>query len=157
MGETIFREKSMERVSSPEQLNDYIRVTNPGVWITLAAAIVLLAGFLIWGAAGTLETGVDTVAVSDSGGAVCYVREADISRIAEGSTVRIDGGEYTVASVSREPAAVDADFSDYVLHVGGLEAGEWVYAVTLSGALPEGVYEAYVVTDSVSPITFLLN
>ncbi len=27
----IFREKSLERVSSPEELNDYIRVTTPSV------------------------------------------------------------------------------------------------------------------------------
>ncbi len=45
---SIFREKSMERVSSPEQLNDYIKVTNPGIWLTLAAVIVLLIGFIVW-------------------------------------------------------------------------------------------------------------
>ncbi len=44
----IFREKSMERVSSPEALNDYIRVTTPSVWIVLAAAVLLLVGMLCW-------------------------------------------------------------------------------------------------------------
>lgn len=32
----LFREKSVEAVSSPESLNDYLRVTSPGVWILLA-------------------------------------------------------------------------------------------------------------------------
>ena len=45
---TIFREKSMDRVTSPEALNDYIRVTTPSVWIILAALITLLAGMIIW-------------------------------------------------------------------------------------------------------------
>ena len=27
----IFREKTIERISSPEQLTDYLRVTNPGI------------------------------------------------------------------------------------------------------------------------------
>ena len=42
----LFRKKSMDRVSSPEQLNDYIRVTSPGLWLVLAAVVILLAGML---------------------------------------------------------------------------------------------------------------
>ena len=55
-GSSIFREKSMERVSSPEALNDYIRVTTPSVWIVLIALAVLLAGMLAWSIFGTVET-----------------------------------------------------------------------------------------------------
>ena len=44
----LFRQKSMDRVSSPEQLNDYIRVTTPSVWLALAAVLVLLAGMIAW-------------------------------------------------------------------------------------------------------------
>ena len=44
----IFREKSVERISSPEQLNDYIRVTRPGIWLILAAVTLLLVGMLIF-------------------------------------------------------------------------------------------------------------
>ena len=52
---SVFREKSMERVSSPEQLNDYIRVTTPSVWIVLVALVVLLAGILAWSIFGRVE------------------------------------------------------------------------------------------------------
>ena len=45
---SIFREKSISRVSSPEQLNDYIRVTTPSVWIVLLAIVLLLVGMLAW-------------------------------------------------------------------------------------------------------------
>ena len=62
MNNSIFRQKSMDRVSSPEQLNDYIKVTNPGIWVVLAAVIVLLLGFIVWGAVGTLETRVNVAA-----------------------------------------------------------------------------------------------
>ena len=30
-------------ISSPEQLNDYIRVTRPSVWLVLLALVILLA------------------------------------------------------------------------------------------------------------------
>ena len=43
MDQNIFRKASMEKISSPEQLNDYIRISRPGIWIALAAAFVLLS------------------------------------------------------------------------------------------------------------------
>ncbi len=55
MANQVFREKSMERVASPEQLNDYIRVTSPSVWIVLAALLVLLLGILVWAVFGEME------------------------------------------------------------------------------------------------------
>ncbi len=51
----IFRQKSLERVSSPEQLNDYIRVTRPSIWLVLAALMILLLGILAWSVFGTVE------------------------------------------------------------------------------------------------------
>ncbi|MBQ6441596.1 MAG: hypothetical protein IJJ13_03260 [Lachnospiraceae bacterium] len=52
--ESVFREKSLERISEPEQLHDYIRVTSPGVWLVLLAVIVLLCGVVVWGIFGKL-------------------------------------------------------------------------------------------------------
>ena len=51
----LFREKSMERVSSPEELNDYIKVTTPSVWLVLIIAVLLLVGALVWGTLGTVD------------------------------------------------------------------------------------------------------
>ena len=52
---SIFREKSLERVSSPEKLNDYIKVSNPSIWLVLAAIIILLIGATIYAIFGTVE------------------------------------------------------------------------------------------------------
>lgn len=60
---SIFRKKSLDKVSSPEQLNDYIRVTNPSVWLVLLAIILLLVGMLAWSILGTVE-GVDADGVA---------------------------------------------------------------------------------------------
>ena len=48
MARKIYREKSLERISSPEQLNDYLKVTKPAVWLVLTAVVVLLVGMIIW-------------------------------------------------------------------------------------------------------------
>lgn len=159
MEKQIFRKKSVERVSSPEQLSDYIRVSNPSVWMTLAALIVLLAGVCVWGVLGKLETKVSAAALSEGGSIVCYVKEADAVNVESGMTVRIGGNEFTVKSVSSSPVAVEqgGKFSEYLLYVGGLQVGEWVYEVVLNGELADGVYAAEIVVDSVSPLSFVFN
>lgn len=64
MDNKLFRKNSLERVSSPEQLNDYVKVSSPGIWIILAAVIVLLIGACVWGIWGRLETTVPAVVIS---------------------------------------------------------------------------------------------
>lgn len=65
-GRSIFRKKSLERVTSPEQLNDYIKVTTPSVWIILAATLILIVGTLVWAVFGKIrvntESGIKEVA-----------------------------------------------------------------------------------------------
>ena len=52
---SVYRKKSLEQINSPEQLDDYIRVTTPSVWIVLLALVVLLVGILAWSILGTIE------------------------------------------------------------------------------------------------------
>lgn len=157
MEKEIFRKKSLERVSSPEQLNDYIRVSNPSVWIVLIAVIVLLAGVCVWGVFGKLETRLSVAAVAEEGELVCYVREAEISKVETGIEVSTGGKTFSVEEIAGQPIIVDATFGEYFLHVGGLQVGEWVYVVKLDGSLADGIYAAEIVVDSVSPMSFVLN
>ena len=54
--EALFREKSMERITSPEQMREHLRVTNPRLWMLLGAIILLLAGFIIFAAVSRMES-----------------------------------------------------------------------------------------------------
>ena len=56
MDQKLYREKSLDRISSPEQLNDYLHVTNASVWVILAAVVILLIGMLIWSSVTTIES-----------------------------------------------------------------------------------------------------
>ena len=157
MNQQLFRKKSVDKVSSPEQLNEYIRVANPGVWMVLAAIVILLAGVVVWGFIGHLDTTLTTAVVCENGEAVIYVKEADAEKIAVGMTVRVDDKEYTVSEISAEPKRVDDTMSEYTIHASGLTAGEWVYAVSLNGDIADGVHKAEIVIESISPISFILN
>lgn len=108
MENSIFRKKSLERIASPEQLNDYIKVTNPSVWILLGSIIVLLLGVVIWAVFGQLATTVSAVVLVEDGIATCYVREADAASVAPGDAVYIGGETYALESVSAEPVQASA-------------------------------------------------
>ena len=96
----VFRQTSMDRIQSPEQLNDYLRVTNPTVWVLLAAVIVLLAGMLVWGAftyigsfaegSGRVENGVMTIVFED---------DSMAKNVAAGMTAAVGDTKATISSV----------------------------------------------------------
>ena len=157
MNDQLFRKKSVDKVSSPEQLNEYIRVTNPGVWMVLAAIVILLAGVVVWGFIGHLDTTLSTAVVCENGEAVVYVKEADIEKIDVGMTVRVDDKEYTVSEIPTQPKRVDDTMSEYAVYASGLTSGEWVYAVKVNGDFADGVQKAEIVVESISPISFILN
>ena len=55
MNESIFRQKSLERISSPEEIDNYIRVTRPSLWLALGVIILLLAALILWSVTARIE------------------------------------------------------------------------------------------------------
>ena len=131
MNQQLFRKSSIDRVSSPEQLNDYIRVTSPGVWLVLAAVIVLLMGACVWGIFGRLETKI-TVPVQVAGGEARLVLEAG-QQVDPDAPVVIGGRKFSLGTA------------------------EGVGAYSISVDLPDGEYQAEIVTESVAPMSFVFN
>ena len=62
----LYREKSLNRVAQPEDLNDYIRVTTPSVWVVLIAIILILAAVLGWMIFGTVDVHEDDGSVTET-------------------------------------------------------------------------------------------
>jgi HlyD family secretion protein len=52
----IFRKVTLERLSSPEQLDQLLEVTTPRGWLALLALGALLAAGLVWGLLGSIPT-----------------------------------------------------------------------------------------------------
>lgn len=159
MNEKLFRKKSLERVSSPEQLNDYIKVSNPGIWLSLAAIVVLLVGVCVWAVFGRLESTLQVAAVKSDGRIVCFVKEDDIDKVNNGMTVRIGDDTCKIVGIEREPVPVDESFKEYGKHVGGLTDGEWVYVVYTDwdGGDEGDVFSADIIIKSVKPASFVFN
>ncbi len=53
---SVFRKVALERLSSPEQLDQLLSVTRPGGWLALGSLGALLLAAVVWGFAGTIPT-----------------------------------------------------------------------------------------------------
>jgi hypothetical protein len=158
MNKKIFRETSLKRVNSPEQLNDYIKVAKPSIWIMLGAIVCLLIGIVVWGVFGVIETKVDTGAVVSDGQTVCYVSTADASKIVKGMTVVVNNETGKVESVATAPTQIGKEFNSSLLYLVGLKTGDFCYAVKLNvSGLKDGTYKASITTERISPISFITN
>lgn len=159
MNNKLFRDKSIERVSSPEQLNDYIRVTGPCIWLVLLGIIVVLAGVIVWGVFGNLETYVTVAAITEEDSIICYVKADNIDDINKEMTVKINNTDFAIQDIANQPIQVDGEFPEYLRFVGDLSKGEWVYEVRLSGSLGDSgsIYTADIVVEVISPIHFITN
>ena len=153
----LFREKNMEQIESPESLDDYLQVTSPGVWIVLATIVVFLVGACIWGIFGHIDSTVKAAVIADGGETVCLVPESALSNAVENRTVKIDNREYELSPESLEPQVVSEDTNIYWILAGNLSIGDIVYQIPVSESMEEGVYSGTIVTETLSPMSLLLN
>ena len=159
MDNQLFRKKSMERISSPEELHDYMRVTSPRLWMILSAIVILLAGFIVYASTTTLENTMSIKVLLESydasedskkeGGAekLTFVSSnlplSQKDRISTGMEVRLmnERGRISWLSVSEE---------DSTVFVAMEMEHEYI-------PMPDGEYDATLVLESTTPISFLWN
>ena len=159
MENQLFRQKSLDHISSPEQLHDYMRVTSPRLWMILVAIVILLVGFIVYASTANMESTMNiTVQVEsydlteeeqkESGvpkktfvGCMLPVSAQDTVKI--GMEVRI-GKEigkvsWIVTAANTEELSVMIEMEhDYI-------------------PLPDGEYTAELVLEKTTPISFLWN
>jgi hypothetical protein len=94
MEESIFRKSSLEKISSPEQLNDYMKVTSGGVWLLLLGLFALLLAAGVWAFTGTIPDTVQLKGVAydewgDTDVIYAYAPLAVSMRLTEGMNVQV--------------------------------------------------------------------
>ena len=154
MERSLYRKKNLDRISSPEELHDYMRVTGPRLWMLLSAFIVLLAGFVIYASTATMENTmtvsvkVEAVDITYEDGTEYHSKAvyaetplSEIGMLKPGMRMRLAGEEGTINSFYTTGDTLGILFDMDNEHF----------------SLPNGTYEAEIVLESVTPISFLLN
>lgn len=158
MDKGIFREKSIQRVSSPEQLDRYVKSGSRGYLVLLVAIIVLLVGTLVWASVGRLETRTETACAVQNGTLYCLLNETDGERInAELAVIRIQDTEYGDLTVEG-PMLIGATGTDSRLFKSvDMDEEDWCYRITCPAELEDDIYRCVAVLDTVSPLTLIFN
>ena len=138
MEQSLFRKESLRRVSSPEQLNEYMHVTSPAGKVILGAAVLLIAGLLIWLSVTSVESFAAGRAEVHRGVLTLTFDDAEkAGNVEVGMEVRVGDTRMPVTSVGQ-----DSDGS--------------VFAAA-DTKLPDGSYEARVAYKSTQLIKLLFN
>ena len=156
--QSLFREKNLERLENPEKLNDYLRVTSPGVWLVLGTVIVLLIGVCIWAVLGRIDATVPAAVVTENGESICLVPEDALDGVIKNRTVTIDGTDYELQPSTLEPQVISEDTNIYTILAGQLSVGDIVYPIELTEPLGEdGIVTGELVTETLSPASLFFN
>ena len=138
MDQPLFREKSMERISSPEQLNDYLRVTAPAVWAAMLAVVLLLTCLVIWSSVTAVESFAAGEAQAENGVlAITFDDDSKAAHVKPGMEVRVGALMTTILSV------------------GETDDGGIIAVAKL--AIPDGTYPAKVGYDRMQIISLVFN
>ena len=150
----LFRRKSLEKITSQEEMHDYLRITSPRLWMILGAILLLLAGFAAYGATATMES---TMPI-----------QVEVESFAMLPEYQKEGNEQISLVSSRLPAsAADTVSSGMRVRVGEYEGtvsfvAEDEDAISLliemdDGYIPlsNGTYDAVLVLESTAPISLL--
>ena len=157
----LFRDKSMEAIESPESMNDYLQVTSPGIWLVLAAIIAILIGAILWSIFGRINTKVNVAVVSKDGSQICYVPYDKLQSVISAGVVDVEGQMYPLTidagSETTNTIIISESTNPYVRVAGDLQIGDIAVAVPVDSDLANGVYTGHVITESLQPISLLIQ
>ena len=161
---SIFNKKASEKLRSPDDLDNYVRVTNPSVWVALAACVALLVGILAWGVFGAVTTSVNTTGACVKGSVVCFLTAEDAAKVSVGDKASVSGEQMEVKSISAVPLSRDEAKAvvakDYL--VSTLVKGDWAYVVFFDGDeeynfVEEVPLPVTITTERVAPISLIFG
>jgi multidrug efflux pump subunit AcrA (membrane-fusion protein) len=90
----LFRKSPLERIASPERLNEAIKVINPGIWGVLLGCLALLLAAFFWGIYGSIPDTVQAEGVIFPQNGVTAVIPTAGGRI---SDMRVKVGDFVEA------------------------------------------------------------
>ncbi|HVS35675.1 MAG TPA: HlyD family efflux transporter periplasmic adaptor subunit [Gemmataceae bacterium] len=102
----IYRKEALDRLSSPEQLDQLMQVTHPRAWIALAAVGVVLLTALLWSLFGSIPITVETQGVLVRSGGVTTLKAkaaGQVSNIAVRSGDEVQANELLLSLAPETP------------------------------------------------------
>ena len=135
---SLFRKNSMESLTSPKQLTDYLHVTTPTVWVVMAAIILLLVGMLIWGSTAHIDS---------------YA--AGTAQVQDGRMIVVFDDSELAANVKAGMSVTVGETSSLIDSVGSTESG--ALFASAGTTLADGSYPARVIFRQTQVLSLLFR
>ncbi|MBQ9004521.1 MAG: hypothetical protein IJ087_22005 [Eggerthellaceae bacterium] len=165
LGAAMFRDTALRKMSSADDLDRYVKVTNPSAWVLIGAIAVLLVAAFIWGCTASLPVTQSTTGILKDGQVVCFLPLGEDPIATTDSKVTAAGRDARIVSVNDNPhsqrevaAALNNDFA-----VESLQLTQWSYKIVI--ALPDDLSSweegddvpVQVTTREVAPLAYLFG
>lgn len=110
----LYRKSSLERISSPEQLDKVLKVTTPMSWMALMGLTLIVVVTVIWSIVGTIPVTITTKGIISSpvGSNAVYIQEAGTVtsvRVRTGDELHLGDLVMTYKNSANEIQAVYSD------------------------------------------------
>lgn len=151
----IFRKKALNEVAAPDRLDDYIKVSNPSVWLLLGAICAFLVGVGIWCVFGNIADVQPGLLRVENGVATCYLDQTHATKLGAGDRVEASGVAGTVAAVDQQPLPTSALTGDELAIIN--PSSSWVACATVAIDMPDGDYAVNVTVEEYKPLDLLMN
>lgn len=136
----VFRPSMMNRIASADELDHYLKITNPSAWVVTLAALLLIAGVIIWAVVANVPVTVNTTGIdyldpnSDENVVLCWVDKSTAQKIEDsGAKASIDGVEAKSVQLNDVPMSASEVISllgsDF--YANSLDLSDWNYLVTI--------------------------
>jgi len=158
MQSRLYREESLSQITKPHQLNDYIKVSSPGIWIVIAAILVFLVGLIVWATLGQITVSTETIAVVKNKRITVYFDVGIKEEIYEGMTVYCGDETFSLPEVDYKPVSLYSEnLSDYARYEGGFTEDSRLIRAIGDTDLSDGVYFVSVNLNSDKPIRLIID
>src|SRR5438132_850755 len=77
----MFRKEALEKLSSPEQLDQLLKVTSPRGWLTLLGLGILVGAIVVWGILGSVPSTIHGHGILLHGDAVQLINAPQAGRV----------------------------------------------------------------------------
>ncbi|MBQ7069583.1 MAG: hypothetical protein IJM82_10535 [Synergistaceae bacterium] len=131
----IFRQKNLAQMSSPEELNDILKVVNPSGWVILLSVFLILTGLFVWCLVGNVEKKINSSVEVSNGIAHFVIKDTAIK---SGMKVIIGDTESLIRDVGQNKNGY---------YIGAADVPE----------MTDGIYKAKITIEKINPVKLLFN
>ncbi len=139
-----FGRSAAGRIASADELDHYIKVTNPSAWAVIVASLLLVGAIAVWAIVAVVPVTVNTTGIVLQGSdtadqtVICWVNKQTADRIGDfGVKASVDGVEAKSARMDRAPMSASevVQFLGSDFYADSIDLADWNYLVIIE---PDG-------------------